>query len=49
MAPTVGRGTCADSKMGSISSEVARNTDKSVPMVMVPAAYKLEAAPEKPH
>lgn len=49
MVPTVASGTWDDSKIGSISSEVDRNTARSVPMVMVPAAYKLEAAPENPH
>ena len=49
ITPTVERGTCAESKIGSISSEVERNTARSVPIVMAPAAYRLEAAPEKPH
>ena len=41
-------GTDFDRKIGSISSEVERNTATSVPAVIIPPAYRLAAAAEKP-
>ena len=41
--------TCSARKMGSISSEVDRNTANSVPSVMTRPAHSVAAAAEKPH
>ena len=41
--------TASDKKMGSISSEVDKNTATSVPIVMIPPEYRFEAATENPH
>ena len=42
-------GTASARKMGSISSEVDRNTAKSVPSVMTRPAHSVAATAEKPH
>ena len=42
-------GTADERKIASISSEVDRKTASSVPTVMTPPAYRLDAAAEKPH
>ena len=42
-------GTCSAMKMGSISSDVERNTANSVPNVMTRPAHSVAAAAEKPH
>ena len=41
--------TASDKKIGSISSEVDKNTATSVPIVMIPPEYRFEAATENPH
>lgn len=42
-------GTASARKMGSISSEVERNTANSVPSVITRPAYSVAAAAENPH
>ncbi len=42
-------GTCSARKMGSISSDVERNTANSVPSVMTRPAHSVAAAAENPH
>ncbi len=47
--PMVPAGTCSATSMGSISSDVERNTATKVPSVTMRPAYSVDAIAEKPH
>ena len=49
MDAMVGSGTASARKMGSISSEVDRNTANKVPKVITRPAYSVADTAEKPH